>query len=202
MPLRSCSTVLVLALVFVPGFGTVRAQNEPQAAPPQDTPSPSPAPATPGASSKLNGRVAGSDGAAAAGATVLAYHLSTEQLFRSTPTDAQGKFAFDAVPYGYFDLAVLSADGLYVADAVVNVPPAGKTSVSLALTPGATEEALRTFPGTEQQPVGIAAVNRNDGKGFWGSAAGIAILAGGGAVALALLASGGDDDSPSSPSAP
>ena len=145
----------------------------------------------------------GADGAPLAGATVLAYHLSTEQLLRSGVTDAKGAFSFDAVPYGYFDLAVLAGPGLFVADAVVNVPPAGKTTVSLDLVSGAAE-ASRAFPGTDQQPVGIAAVNRKSaGPGFWGKPAGIAILAAGGAVAIAALASGGDDTSPSSsPSAP
>ena len=194
IPLRICSTLLAVLIAMPQGLG-VAAQNQP----PQRTQPPTP----PTANSKLSGRVTTSSGTATSGATVLAYHLSSEQLFRSTPTDAKGQFAFEAVPYGYFDLAVLSSDGLYVADTVVNVPPAGKTSVSLALTPGPPAETLRTFPGTEQQPVGIAAVNRKSGKGFWSSAGGIAIIAGGGAVALALLAGGGNDgESPSSPSAP
>jgi hypothetical protein len=153
--------------------------------------------------SKLHGRVRAADGAPVVGATVLAYHLSTEQLLRSAETDAKGGFALDAVPYGYFDLAVLSGSGLYVADAVVNVPPAGRTTVSLDLIASAAE-ASRAFPGTDQQPIGIAAVNRKGtGPGFWGKPAGIAILAAGGAVALAALASGGDDgDSTTSPSSP
>jgi hypothetical protein len=194
---------LLAILVAVPEGLGVSAQDQPTEPPPSTPPQAAQAPAPPTANSKLSGRVTTADGAAATGATVLAYHLSTEQLFRSTPSDAKGQFSFDAVPYGYFDLAVLSSDGLYVADTVVNVPPAGKTSVVLSLTPGAPPETLRTFPGTEQQPVGIAAVNRKSGKGFWTSAGGIAILAGGGAVALALLAGGGSDsESPSSPSAP
>jgi carboxypeptidase family protein len=202
IPLRICSSLLAVLIAMPQGLG-VAAQNQPTEPPPSTPPQGTQAPAPPTANSKLSGHVANSAGVATTGATVLAYHLSSEQLFRSTPTDAKGQFTFDAVPYGYFDLAVLSSEGLYVADTVVNVPPAGKTSVSLALTPGAPAETLRTFPGTEQQPVGIAAVNRKSGKGFWSSAGGIAIIAGGGAVALALLAGGGNgSESPASPSAP
>jgi len=189
-------SVAVLVVASLLGSAWARQTEEP-------APAPAPTP-PPGATSQLSGRVTGHDGAPAAGATVLAYHLSSEQLFRSSATDAKGGFTFEAVPYGYFDLAVLSSDGLYVADAVVNVPPAGRATVALDLVPGATEATLRTFPGTDQQAVGVAGVNRKgEGKGFWGRPAGIAILVGGGAVALAALAGGGDSSEPtSSPSTP
>jgi len=165
----------------------------------QDTGSAAP----PSGTSALSGRIVANGGTPTVGATVIIYHLSTEQLFRSEPTDAKGGFAFESLPYGYFDVAVMAPYGLFVADAVVNVPPSGKTTVSLALIPGATEATLRTFPGTDQQPVGVATMARAGGKSFWSSAGGIAVIAGGGAVALAALASGGGSDGPAaSPSAP
>ena len=153
----------------------------------------------PAGTGRLAGRVVRGDGAAANGATVLAYHLSSEQLFRHEATDAKGKFEIAALPYGYFDIAVVTSEGLFVADGVVNLPPAGKTSVSLTLLPGTNEGTLRAFPGTDAATVGVAAIDRKSATGsFWGSPAGIGIIAGAGVIALVSIAGGGDDE-PASP---
>jgi len=175
------------------GVGPVRAQApaEPEAAPPAGT-------------SSISGRVLGADGPVA-GAVVHAYHLSTETSYDSAPTGGSGQFRIEDLPYGYFDVAVETPGGLYVADLVANVPPAGNTTLVMTLTPGdSAVMAPRPFPGSAADPVGVAAVSEKaTGREFWRGPKGIAILAGLGGAALLAIASGGSDDEPvASPSSP
>ena len=142
-------------------------------------------------SSILVGSVTGADGNPVAGATVVAYHLSSERLFRSAPTDGKGQFTITGLPYGYFDVGVETERGMFVTDAVINAAPSGKTAVKLTLAAGA-QGAARKFPGTDTDPIGIARVARKAGSGeFWRSPKGIGIIGGLGGVALLALASGG-----------
>ena len=162
-----------------------------------------------GPNSELRGRVFAADGKTAVeGATVVAYHLSSEEVFESEPTNSKGQYTIPALPYGYYDLAVRTPDGLFVADQVANVPPSEKAEVSFSVKVyGATVTERRTFPADEDEdPTGIAAVNQKMvGSSFWRSPKGIGIAAGGGALLLLLIASGGDSNdaepvaSPSSP---
>ena len=153
-----------------------------------------PKPAVP--NSEIRGKVLGTDGRPAAGAEVLAYHLATEEIFPAT-TDGKGKFTLTDLPYGYFDMAVRSADGLYVADQVANVSPTGKNIVEFRLQTfsASTQADRRAFPGAEEVPVGLARVidQRMVGESFWRSAKGISILAGGGALALLAFTGGGGE---------
>jgi len=145
---------------------------------------------------QIKGRVTGTETTALAGATIIAYHLSTETVFRSKVTDGKGNFTIDGLPYGYFDVAVQTADGLFVADQVVNVPPSGKVSMSMALVVGTTgESAPRGFAGLDQAAAGVAQVDSKKSGSFWKSSKGIAVLGGiGGVVLLAIALSGSDDD--------
>ena len=154
--------------------------------------------------SEFVGKVKLVDGQSVEGAEVLVYHLSTEKLFTSEPVGRGGDFKFTDLPYGYFDVAVETADGIFVADQVVNLPPSGKAKASLSLTPfeDAGARPPREFSGSTTESIGWARIDEKlRGGAFWKSTAGIAILAGVGGVALlALAASGGsDDDSPASP---
>ena len=155
-----------------------------------------------GPSSEFSGKLLGTDGRAAGGAEILAYHLATAELISAT-TDAKGKFTILDVPYGYYDMAVRSGDELYVADQVANVSATGKTVVELHLQPftKATRADLRSFPGAEIAPVGLAhVIDPQMGPSFWRSPWGISTLAGGGAIALILL--NGGSDPPASPFIP
>jgi hypothetical protein len=155
--------------------------------------------------SNLSGRILSQTGEPVVGARVLAYHLSSEEVFDSEATDAKGGYEISGLPYGYFDVAVETPQGLYVADQVVNVPPSGKVALSLNLFPytEARADDGRSFPGTEQQPLGEARVqDKVKGGEFWKSPKGIGTIAGAGAVALLLIAGGGDDGGSASPSAP
>ena len=138
------------------------------------------------------------------GATVVAYHLATAQLFRSQPTGADGKFTVPNVTFGYYDLAVETADGVFVGDQVVNAPPNGNAVARLKLTPnGAQGNTTREFPGVEGESAGLAQVLKDKKrKGTaWIYTAG---AAGGAALLLAGSSDsgGGDGDSSSSQSQP
>jgi hypothetical protein len=170
---------------------------EPEAAPPL---------AAPEARGRLGGRVLGKDARTpVTGATVRAANLRTGTSVASAPTDAKGGFAIEGLPYGYVDLVVETAEGSYTASQVLNVPPDGRLQVTLALT--RTEElpqgwwsgrAPRPAEGSAAPPIGVAVV-QEEGRGFFRSRKGIAVLAGAGAVALLAL-SGGGGESPASPS--
>ncbi len=149
--------------------------------------------------SEIRGKVLGADGRPAAGIEILAYHLATEELFATT-TDGKGRFTLADLPYGYFDLAVRSGDGLYVSDQVANVSPTGKNAIVFRLQPfhSSTRADRRAFPAADEIPVGLARVidQRMVGDSFWRSAKGISIVAGGAAVILLVLA-GGSGSTPS-----
>jgi len=160
-----------------------------------------PKPAAP--NSEICGKVLGTDGRPAAGVEILAYHLATEEVFTTT-TDGKGRFTLADLPYGYFDLAVRSSDGLYVSDQVANVSPTGKNVIAFRLLPfySSTRADRRAFPGADDPPVGLASVidQRMVGDSFWRSAKGISIVAGSAAVILLVLAGGsGSTPSPSLP---
>ena len=157
------------------------------------------------AGASLSGRILDATGQPIDGARVLAYHLSSEEVFDSGATDARGGFAISGLPYGYFDVAVETPQGLYVADQVVNVPPSGKVTLSFNLYPytEARADDGRSFPGTEQDSVGEARIDEKGKPGqFWKSPKGYATMAAGGAALLLLVAGGGDDGGSTSPSSP
>ncbi len=161
-----------------------------------------PKPAVP--NSEIRGKVLGTDGRPAAGAVILAFHLATEELFTVT-ANGKGVFTMSDLPYGYFDLAVRSADGLYVADQVANVSPTGKNVIVFRLQAfsASTQADRRDYPGADETPVGLARVidQRMVGESFWRGAKGISIIAGTGAVVLLTLG-GGSGEPVASPFSP
>ena len=151
--------------------------------------------AAPAGNSRLLGKIEGYEGKPMSGVRVLAYHLSSEAVYRSEPTSNKGEYEIEGLPYGYFDLAVETTEGLFVANQVVNVPPASKTAVSMALA-AAAGTPPRVFPGAPQEAQGVASVSEKPtGRDFWRSPKGVAIIAGGGALALLAIAGGGGGSS-------
>nr|NIM00411.1 hypothetical protein [Acidobacteriota bacterium]NIM63213.1 hypothetical protein [Acidobacteriota bacterium]NIO58868.1 hypothetical protein [Acidobacteriota bacterium]NIQ29920.1 hypothetical protein [Acidobacteriota bacterium]NIQ84652.1 hypothetical protein [Acidobacteriota bacterium] len=67
---------------------------------------------------EFGGSVAAADGQPAGGVEVFVYHLATGELLSAT-TGQDGLYEFVALPYGYYDLAVRAADGIYVGQEVV-----------------------------------------------------------------------------------
>jgi hypothetical protein len=203
-PLRAAIAAVLVLLCAVPPRALAQEEGEapapPQAAEPE-------APAR----GRVEGRVLGKDGQTpVAGAVIRAVHLRTAQTLASTPTDAKGAFALEAVPYGYVDVAVETAEGGFVGNQVVNVPPDGRVEVTLVLIRNEdmpegwwSGRQPKTMPGTDQPAIGVATVQPRGEQAFWRSRTGIGILAGAGALALlALVGGGGGDDAPASPSTP
>ncbi len=156
---------------------------------------------------RLRGKVTGADNKPVEGAVVIAYQLSTEEVRRSAPTDAKGRYEIPELPLGYYDLAVETDAGLFVGNQVVNVPPSEKAEVDFAVAAYAGAAAVagaREFPGSDEAAQGVATVAEGQtAKEFWKSPKGLAILIGGGGVILlAIAASGGDDEEPASPTIP
>ena len=170
----------MLVVVCFLGWSPVFAKGEPEPAVPN---------------SEIRGSVVGPDGKPMENVQVLAYHLATEEVFTATTT-RKGDFVMLALPFGYFDLAARSADGLYVADQVANVSPAGKNVVEFRLQDfsGSTQADRRAFPGSDEVPVGVARVQdqRQVGENFWRGPKGVSIIAGSGALVLLAIAGGSE----------
>jgi len=155
--------------------------------------------------SMMTGRLLADDGTPLVGATMHIYHLASEQVFTSAPTDAKGEYNITGLPYGYFDLAVETADGdFYVGNQVVSLEPSGKASLTLTIGAFASAgEQGRAFPGTETVPIGLASVREKQtgAAGFWKSPKGYAVIGVTALAAILLIGSSGSSDS-ASPSTP
>lgn len=147
--------------------------------------------------SKIAGKVLDADGKQVRGARVLAYHISSERLFTSEPTGKNGEYRIESLPYGYYDLAVETPDGLFVANRVVNVAPAGTAAVLFTVVPydPSTASKAREYPGSDRESSGLAELRRKaTGREFWRSPKGVAIIAGiGGAGLLAIAVGSGSE---------
>jgi hypothetical protein len=157
-----------------------------------------PAPESSGSSSIIGKVTKGDPKKPVVNATVVMYHLSTAQIFRSAATMSTGKFEITGLPHGYYDVAIETPEGLFVANQVVNVPPDGKAVANLQLVPSTlAEQGPREFPGSDLASAGIAQMYKKSKK------KGTAILSGvGGAAVLGLAAGGGSSGKSSSPSNP
>ena len=139
------------------------------------------------------------------GAIVHAYHLGSQKVFASAPSDAKGRYELGSLPFGYADLFVETPDGVFVANQVVSVPPAAKLSLTFVLFTN-EDKTKEWWTGREPKQIavldkpatGIAEIQEDLGtKSFWTSPGGIAIMAGGGALALlAISASGNNNTEP------
>lgn len=147
--------------------------------------------------SRIAGKIFDVEGRKVRGARVLAYHLSSARLFESEPTSADGEYRISGVPYGYHDLAVKTADGLFVANRIVNVAPAGTAAVIFTLVPYGPGGAasIRKHPGSDLEPSGRAEVRRKPkGREFWRSAKGVAIIGAAAGAALVAIVAGSDSE--------
>ncbi len=147
--------------------------------------------------SKIKGKILHTEGRdRIRDARVLAFHLSSAQLFVSEPTN-RGGFEIRGLPFGYYDLAVETRDGLYAATQVINVAPSGTAALVLTLAPyqPATAGLARVFPARDVESSGVAEVRRKlRGREYWRSPGGVAIISGIGGVALLALAAGSESE--------
>ena len=147
--------------------------------------------------SKIQGKILHTEGKdRIRDARVLAFHLSSAQLFVSEPI-RRGGFEIRGLPYGYYDLAVETLDGMFVATQVINVAPSATAALVLTLAAyqTATARLARKFPTRDVESSGLAEVRRKlRGREYWRSPGGVAILSGIGGVALLALAAGSDSE--------
>jgi hypothetical protein len=174
-PIRLVAAVSALAVSAVPAS----AENAPRELP---------------GTSAIVGRVRTEAGELPPESRVVAYHLVTERLF-ATGVKRNGEYAFEGLPYGYFDLAVETTGGLFVSDLVVNVPPSAKLAVELTLGALDGREGGTFHASTTPVVGGLAIDEKPRGRDFWRSTTGVVILASIGALALLALAgsAGGDN---------
>ncbi len=157
--------------------------------------------------SRIEGKVRTADSKAATGATVHAYHLSTGRLYSSSATGSGGSYRIEGLPFGYFELAVETADGLFVGNQVVNVGPASRAIVLMTLAPYAAQpqswwssNERRPFSGSEAETSGLAEVQRRlSRREFLRSTKGVVVLSTVGAAALLVIAASDDSETFASP---
>ena len=122
--------------------------------------------AAPAGNVSLKGAVVRGDKATpVTGARVYAVHLDTKQVFTSAPSAEKGDYQLTGLPYGYYDIAVETSDGLFLANRVINAPAGEKIEVSLVLGPPQPEdtewwsaEPDRRIPGLDRTPDGVARI--------------------------------------------
>ena len=142
----------------------------------EDPPATSPTSAT----SMIVGKLASEAKQPLVNAKVIAFHLSTGEVFESSRSLSNGRYQILRLQPGYYDLAIETPAGLFVANQVVNVPPNGKAVANLQVVTSATGEAPRDFPGSDTPPQGIAQLLVKGGafsskkKLIWGGAAAVA----------------------------
>lgn len=195
---RALAWTVALGLVVGPSAPPARAQDAPRDAEPEaEVAAPS---------GRISGRVLRGPGvdAEVRGSRVLAYHVEGQREYASEPVGRDGKFVLEDLPRGYFDLAVETPAGLYVAAQVVHLPPSGKVRLEFTLAPYPGGEPIpdrERYAGRDDEGAGLAEIARKvRGRDFWRSPAGIAILAGtGGAAVLGVALSGDDDERLASP---
>jgi hypothetical protein len=113
------------------------------------------------------------------GATVTAINVRTGRRYLSNHTGDNGAYEITGLPAGTYDLAIESADRVYVTDILVELAEAQRVYLSFALQPrgeaAGHAEARMTFtdPSAVPQPAREPAAKK---KGFWRGAGGIAII--------------------------
>jgi hypothetical protein len=161
--------------------------------------------------SSLDGRVLASDGKTpVAGATVRACYLEGGTSAAGSPSNAKGAFRLEGLNFGFADLTIETADGLFVVNQVLQFLPDDRLTADFVLTKYAERPAewwsardKRTVPCAAGEPIGSADMRAGRSAGqFFKSPAGIAVIAGAAGLLVLLAVSGGDDDESPSPSQP
>ncbi len=163
---------------------------------------------TPPAGGTVWGTVRDSAGRAlGAGFTIRLHHLRTGDTATAEIDPASGEYVLTGLPFGYFDIEVLDADGRFFGEKAVNVPPSSKIVVNLTVIrfDERSEEwkLARQRAGAEAEASGVAelAIKRR-GRDFWKSNKGVVIIAGLGTGVLLAIAAGGGDEAVASPVTP
>lgn len=141
---------------------------------------------------RLDGRIVAGDGESPlVDVEVVAYNLATESLYRSQPTDEAGRYRVEDLPAGYYDVAVETEGGLFLADRPVRVAQGGVASVSLSIgEPGAGKAAPLPKSGKVDSVTWASLTGA-----LGGPVVGTAVVVGGLALSAVVVGSALDDDS-------
>jgi hypothetical protein len=152
------------------------------------------------AGSRIEGRVVNTDEKPVSGAVVSVRSLDGDATWTSPPSDAKGRFELSGIPYGWADLVVSTAEGEFLGDQAINLPPGTKVVMNFTLLETADKPASWWADRRVEAPNGLTldqvagmaqSSQRLTGVEYWKTPAGIAILASAGVVVLAVIAAGG-----------
>jgi len=156
--------------------------------------------------STLTGKIVGSDGKPVRGAVVLVRSLDSEASWESAPSDRRGRYTVRSMHYGWAEVAVKTAEGSFLGDQAMNLPPGKSVQVNFSLV--ATKDKPASWwadrrvepPKGESDVAGMVLSSQKlAGVEYWKSPAGIAIIVAVGVVALAVIGSGGGYNAPAVP---
>jgi len=167
--------------------------------------------------SEIVGNVFGPDAlSTVSGVSVKAAHTITHKVYASQATGADGLYKLSDLPPGSYDLAVQTREGLYPADALVEVKAGRRTMVSLAIRSEARQDKPEGEKKEGDKPADQPPAEppqgekppepppqppaKKKGGGFWRSPAGAAIAIVGGAALIGVAAnSAASDDEEDTP---
>jgi len=177
----------------------------------------------PPAFAEIGGTVVGADGlTAVAGATVKAAHVESQKVYTSAATTRNGSYVLSGLPEGWYDVAVETPKGLFVASSLIRASAGQRSMASIALgatapdaqEPPADPNAPAPEPPKEEPPPSEPPATppadpnappaeppappeqqqKKKGTSFWKSPGGAAILIVGGSLLLAAAASSATDN--------
>jgi hypothetical protein len=132
-------------------------------------------------------------------AAIRAVHVDSGKTFTAGPCAARRNCEIRGVPYGYLDLAVETPQGIFPGDRLIAIAPGGTLKLNLMLTAPHTAPPEQPGETPKWNSGSASAVNTEvaqiteqlQGKAFWKSPAGIAVIVGSSAAVLwAISASG------------
>jgi len=120
----------------------------------------------PTGTASLKGRLFWEDsGEPISGATVHCIHLDTKAVLTAEPSAADGRYVLQNLPFGYYDCAVSTPQGLCLANRVINVPAGETVEISMVIgapNPEDTEwwsaDSARKLPGLNEVPDSVCRI--------------------------------------------
>lgn len=162
--------------------------------------------------SRLTGTVKDSAGKPLEGVQVILTPLeSRTQGPQQVASGAHGKFAFNNLEYGLYDVAFIFQGKAFAGNRVLMLPPAKKVEANFKLSPfqGVDKEMGlvegQKVTGTELLASGVGRLEERLGPSGWAwfrTGKGVAVLVGSGAAIVGGLIALSGNDKPISPSQP
>jgi hypothetical protein len=154
--------------------------------------------------SGLSGKISGYDGMPVRGAVVTVQSLDGSASWSSKPADKWGNYRLQGLHYGWAEVTVTTAEGQFLGDQAMNLPPGKNVQVSFSLLETRDKPASWWADRHVELPKGESAADvagmaqsnqKLTGVEYWKSPAGIAIVVSASVLVLAFIgASGGKYD--------